>query len=201
MATKKTTTKRKTATKKTAAKKTAPKKATVKKTVRKTTKAVATRKKAAKKTTRKVAKKVTRKTTAAKKAVRKSPTMKKARRTAKKTEKTIFDMYNTDKMEDMAKQIWLAGLGAYSQSFEDLQSRVEEINEKGQKRFDTLVAKGAKVQAKVEKKAEARRDSVEDKIVSLKDRLSSNYLENLSEKIALVSDKLDDLSRNIKKRA
>ena len=41
--------------------------------------------------------------------------------------------------EDMARKIWLAGLGAYGKSVEEAQGRYEKLSEEANKMFDELV--------------------------------------------------------------
>ena len=44
--------------------------------------------------------------------------------------------------EEMARKIWLAGLGAYGKSVEEAQGRYEKLSEEANKMFDELVTKG-----------------------------------------------------------
>jgi hypothetical protein len=49
--------------------------------------------------------------------------------------------------EDVARKIWLAGLGAYGKSFEEIQSQYERLNTETSRLFEELVFKGEKLEA------------------------------------------------------
>ncbi|RLA00668.1 MAG: hypothetical protein DRQ47_09205, partial [Gammaproteobacteria bacterium] len=50
--------------------------------------------------------------------------------------------------EDFSRKIWLAGLGAYGKSYEEVVGRIENLNTESTKVFDSLVTKGEKLEAK-----------------------------------------------------
>ena len=111
-----------------------------------------------------------------------------------------------DKAETMAKNIWLAGLGAYSRSYEelseryeDVQDKYEEINAEGQKVFSELVKRGQSMQGDLEQVVHKGRESLEDRVEDFKERfgggLSSfvdipSRLRDAAEKIEEISEKL-----------
>jgi polyhydroxyalkanoate synthesis regulator phasin len=60
-----------------------------------------------------------------------------------------IDMIKTKaaEAEDMARKVWLAGLGAYGKSFEDAKGRLESLSTESSKLFADLVAKGEALEA------------------------------------------------------
>ncbi len=48
--------------------------------------------------------------------------------------------------EEFARTIWLAGLGAYGNSFDEAQGRYEKISVEASKLFDDLVVKGSEIE-------------------------------------------------------
>ena len=48
--------------------------------------------------------------------------------------------------EEMARKIWLAGIGAYGEGFEEVKGRIESLSTDSSKFFDELVAKGEKLE-------------------------------------------------------
>ena len=65
--------------------------------------------------------------------------------TAKKTETTETVAHDTD----VARKIWLAGVGAYGRMFAETQGAVEKLAHNANDAFDQLVAKGEEVEDKV----------------------------------------------------
>jgi len=68
-------------------------------------------------------------------------------------------MTNLDKVnntietaEEAARKIWLAGLGAYGKSFEEMQNQYEKLNNETSRLFEELVSKGEKLEADTKKK-------------------------------------------------
>ena len=49
--------------------------------------------------------------------------------------------------EEMARKIWLAGLGAYGKGYEEVKGRIESLSTESNKLFDELVVKGEKLEA------------------------------------------------------
>jgi poly(hydroxyalkanoate) granule-associated protein len=63
---------------------------------------------------------------------------------AKKTKKTVQTVDS-----DIARKIWLAGVGAYGRMFTETQGAVEKLASSANDAFDQLVAKGEEVEDKV----------------------------------------------------
>ena len=66
---------------------------------------------------------------------------------AKKTAKTVKKAAVVD--TDIARKIWLAGVGAYGRMFTETQGAVEKLAVGANEAFDQLVAKGEEVEDKV----------------------------------------------------
>ena len=81
---------------------------------------------------------------------------------------------STEIKESLAKKIWLAGLGAYGHSLDQVQSQYEKFNEDSHKFFDDLVAKGESVQndasSKVKGKVKESNQKLEARIEELRER-------------------------------
>lgn len=108
-----------------------------------------------------------------------------------------------DIKESLAKKIWLAGLGAYGHSLDQVQSQYEKFNEDSHKFFDDLVAKGEAVQngatSKVKGKVKDGNQKLEARIDELRERLSLTH--NLDKRLADVNAKLDKLSRRLSRKS
>jgi len=195
------------------------KKAT-KKVTKKATKKVV--KKATKKVTAaKVAKKVTKKAKTAKKAVAKKATAAKkvVKAEAVNVESRIEQLQaifkenleglndTGDKAEALAKNIWLAGLGAYSRAYEemsdrydDVQDRVEEINEEGQKVFGDLVKRGQDVQNDIEGQMSKGRETLEERVEEFRSRFGgglSSFMD-IPERLREAAEKVDEISQKLR---
>ncbi|MEM7360109.1 MAG: hypothetical protein AAF431_13490 [Pseudomonadota bacterium] len=180
-------------------------------------------KKATKKVTKNVSKKATKKVT--KKVAKKTTTAKKATTAKTASAKTDFSTsaenrleqlqallqenlssMNTEKAEALAKNIWLAGLGAYSRSFnefaerrDELQDRVEAMNAEGQKVFEELIERGKEIQGDAEKAMQQGRETIEERVEEFKQRFGGGLssfvdiptrLREAAEKIEEISDRL-----------
>jgi polyhydroxyalkanoate synthesis regulator phasin len=112
----------------------------------------------------------------------------------------------SDKASEMAKSIWLAGLGAYGKAFDEAVSQYGKVSKETTKLFDDLVEKGRvldseshtklteaknKTTATIEERISKVRGSVN--IGSLAGGVDSSKLEELSAKVDVLSEKLDAL--------
>ena len=110
-----------------------------------------------------------------------------------------------DKTEELARKIWLAGLGAYGQSLDNVQDGYEKMNDQTRKIFDELVNRGENIESEAKGKlSEAKRkldqtgDKLKDRREQLKqkgekikeDALNINIAERLEEIRSKVSEKL-----------
>ena len=114
-----------------------------------------------------------------------------------------------DKAEAMAKNIWLAGLGAYSKTYEelseryeDVQDKYEEINAEGQKIFADLVGRGQTVQDSLETKVSKGKETLEDRVEEIKGRLGgglSSFID-IPERLRDAAEKIEEISVKLRKK-
>ena len=71
----------------------------------------------------------------------------------KKTVKAVVE--TTAEAEDVARKIWLAGVGAYGRMFAEAQDRVEKYAGSANDLFEQLVARGEALEDKVRERLEA----------------------------------------------
>ena len=107
----------------------------------------------------------------------------------------------TDKASEIAKNIWLAGVGAYGKAVEDAQGRLEKAMEPP-KLFKDLVKAGAALEedardAARESTASARH-SVEERINRVRENFQMQKPARM-EDIAALQKKVDQLNRKIDK--
>lgn len=105
-----------------------------------------------------------------------------------------------EKAGDLAKNIWLAGLGAYGKALDEAQGQYEKVSEKVNKEssrlFDELIAKGKKLEGETQSKfTEVREKSaatLEERLAQVKESLSfANKNTDLASKVDELSEKLD----------
>lgn len=99
--------------------------------------------------------------------------------------------------EEMARKIWLAGLGAYGKSFEEIQNQYEKLNSETSRRFEELVEKGAKLEADTKKKIK-KQTSTEKRVDELRKKLTGNS-SDIENKINDLSQKVDELTVAVSK--
>lgn len=128
---------------------------------------------------------------------------KKAAEQQEDTKETIFDRLNsgTDKLENIAKQIWLAGLGAYGRSFDEVQNRFEKMNDESQRLFEELVARGEQLQADAEKRLDEGKSDLDARIEKLKQYAKMPGKTAVNDQLDDINSKLDDINKEIKKKA
>lgn len=111
------------------------------------------------------------------------------------TKKTEKKEINTEKLGDMAKDLYLANLGMYGKLYETLEDKVEAYNDKRGDLFKDLVKRGEKVHKNAEKrikefdltkevKLEDRIQELRDNFDSLKDKLVSGNKNPVAKKKA-----------------
>lgn len=96
-----------------------------------------------------------------------------------------------EKIQDSAKKLWLANLGAYSRSYDEVKKRVEKLNDDSQNLFDQLAKEGETVQNKGKDKYEESSEKLEAKVAKLKTRLT--LTSGLESKLDEVNGKLDKI--------
>ena len=111
-----------------------------------------------------------------------------------------------EKASDLAKNIWLAGLGAYGKALDEAHDQYEKVTEKvnteSTRLFDELVAKGKKLEGETQEKISEVKErssaTLEERLAQVKETLSftsknadlSNQLEDISKKLDLVIEAL-----------
>ena len=108
--------------------------------------------------------------------------------------------------EDMARKVWLAGLGAYGKGYEEVKGRFETLSTDTNKLFDELVVKGEKLEtegkgkvAEVKTKVAAKTE-IETRIETVRTKLGLNNTD-ADKKIEALSDKIDVLTAAVAKLA
>ncbi|MFK7828205.1 MAG: phasin family protein [Congregibacter sp.] len=121
----------------------------------------------------------------------------------KSKSKSISGEKVTDKAGEIAKNIWLAGVGAYGRAVDEAQGRLEKAGVEPPKLFRELVKAGAALEDDARDAIEAgqaARHSVEDRINRVRENFNlqrparGEDLLALHEKIDRLSDRLDKLT-------
>jgi len=101
--------------------------------------------------------------------------------------------------EDFARKIWLAGLGAYGKSYDEVQERFEGLNTEASKVFEELVNKGEKLEAEAKSKIKEKTDfNVKDRVSEVREKLGLDA-QGTSEKIDELSAKIEALTDTVAK--
>lgn len=112
----------------------------------------------------------------------------------------------TDKAGEIAKNIWLAGVGAYGRAVDEAQGRLEKAGVEPPKLFKDLVKAGAALEEEARDAIEAgqaARSTVEERINRVRDNFNlqrparGEDLLALHEKIDRLSNRIDELTRII----
>lgn len=104
----------------------------------------------------------------------------------------------TDKASEIAKNIWLAGVGAYGKAVEDAQGRLEKAMEPP-KLFRDLVKAGSALEDEAREAMEssaAARSSVEERIARVRENFHSQRPARIEDLTAL-HKKVDQLTRKV----
>ena len=120
-------------------------------------------------------------------------------------------MSNIDKIketatsaEEMARKIWLAGLGAYGKGYEEVKGRIESLSADSNKLFDDLVVKGEKLETEGKDKVKQVKDDViakteiESRIETVRTKLGFAKADN-EPKLEELSKKIDALAEAVAK--
>jgi len=102
-----------------------------------------------------------------------------------------------DSAEVMSRKIWLAGLGAYGKSFDEIESQYDKLNSETTRMFDKLVSKGEKLEArtKVEFK---KKTAVEKRVEEVRKKLGLDSSDT-NATIDEISQKVDALTEAVNK--
>lgn len=105
----------------------------------------------------------------------------------------------SDKASEIAKNIWLAGLGAYGKAFDDAQDRLDKAAKEPPRLFKELVEKGSQIEDEVRDSLSTIRksstESVEDRISKVRE--SFNFSLPRGQDLAEVNRKLDELTAKV----
>lgn len=106
--------------------------------------------------------------------------------------------------EEMARKVWLAGLGAYGKGYEELSGRMEMLSTESNKLFEELVVKGEKLEAEGKAKVGEVTNQVvaktdfDSRLQSVRSKLGLDNQDN-DQKIEELSAKIDALSAAVAK--
>jgi prophage DNA circulation protein len=98
--------------------------------------------------------------------------------------------------EGLARKIWLAGLGIYVKSFEEIQNRFEKINAKRARLFKEFTSKGEKITADTNEsvtKDVKEETAVDKRVADVRKKLGLDTSDT-DAKITELSQKVDALT-------
>ncbi len=116
---------------------------------------------------------------------------------------------NSDKPSDIARNIWLAGLGAYGKAIRDAQGKLEEAAKEPPRLFRELVEKGSRLEDEVRDSLSSIRRtsslSVEERIGRVRDTFHLNLgrsdeIEAINARLDALESKLDSLVASLAKK-
>lgn len=102
-------------------------------------------------------------------------------------------MSTKDKVQGFARNIWLAGLGAYGKGSEAVTEKIDKAYVESNQLFNDLVVKGAEVQHAMEEKIKAQTqfeskvDEVRQKL-GLNSDVSESQIDELTAKVDALTD-------------
>lgn len=99
--------------------------------------------------------------------------------------------------EDFARKIWLAGLGAYGKSIDEVQGQYEKLNAEAGKVFDDLVVKGEQLEGEAKGKLKEK-TNIESRVAEVRSKLGLDKQSN-DDKIAELTAKIDALTTAVAK--
>lgn len=110
----------------------------------------------------------------------------------------------TDRASEFARNIWLAGVGAYGRAVDEAQSSLKKATPQPPKLFRELVKAGAALEEEANEAKTSARASVEERISQVRENFHQQRpariedLQALHDKIDQLSSKVDSLSRQLK---
>jgi polyhydroxyalkanoate synthesis regulator phasin len=109
----------------------------------------------------------------------------------------------SDKASEIAKNIWLAGLGAYGKAFDEAQDRLDRLDKASKeppRLFKDLVKKGEELEDEVKDSLASMRKSsthsVEERIRKVRENFNLN-LTNRGADLTEINSKLDALTAKV----
>ena len=117
----------------------------------------------------------------------------------------------TDKASEIAKNIWLAGLGAYGKAFDEAQDRLDKASKEPPRLFKDLVKKGEQLEDEVRESLssirKSRTSSVEERIRKVRENFHlgltgrGDELAEINAKLDALTAKVDELTRAMNRKA
>jgi polyhydroxyalkanoate synthesis regulator phasin len=114
------------------------------------------------------------------------------------SEKNGTSTDSTEAKESLAKKIWLAGLGAYGQGFDEALEQYNKVNDKTSQLFGDLVKKGSDLEDKTRSKLEEVKvqstNKFDQRVNDIREKLNLSQnedetrLERLEEKLDILTD-------------
>ena len=106
----------------------------------------------------------------------------------------------SDKASEIAKNIWLAGLGAYGKAFSEAQDRLDKVSKEPPRLFKELVKKGEELEVEVRDSLASIRksstSSVEERIRKVRENFNLNLTSRRVDLVE-VNAKLDALTAKV----
>lgn len=106
----------------------------------------------------------------------------------------------SDKASEIAKNIWLAGLGAYGKAFDEAHDRLDKVSKEPERLFKDLVKKGSRLEDEVRDSLSSIRkssaSSVEERIKKVRENFNLNLISR-GDELAKINAKLDTLTRKV----
>lgn len=100
-----------------------------------------------------------------------------------------------DEAEQMARQIWLAGLGAYGKGFEELTSRCDKLEAESKEVFQDLVKRGSEIEKQNDQRVKSL-FAMDSKADETADKANTDKLQ---QQIAELNSRLDSLVQAVDK--
>lgn len=97
--------------------------------------------------------------------------------------------------EDVARKIWLAGLGAYGKGFDEAQGRYEKLTADASKVFDELVEKGEKLEGETKSKLKEK-TNLDQRVSEVRKKLGLDS-NDTDAKVEELSAKIDALTEAV----
>ncbi len=113
----------------------------------------------------------------------------------------------TDKAGEIAKNIWLAGVGAYGRAVDEAQDSIKKATPQPPKLFRDLVKAGAQLEEEATEARAAAKSSVEERIARVRENFHMQRpariedLESLHKKVDKLTRKVDSLTRLISEQS
>lgn len=126
---------------------------------------------------------------------------------SKDSKKSLQDLKEvTNQASELAKSIWLAGLGAYGRAYDEAHDRYEKASKETPRLFTDLVDKGSRLESQAREKlgevtSIGKTISIEERISKMRASLgfghtaSADDMQRLEKKLDALSKKVDALTK------